>query len=196
MRSRISAPARRAASTSSASSTVRRGQYMAAVPSTGSGRPCKAASPVDVHLLDGRAAGRRQRLQQAPLGEKRRSPGPHKMGRHGIAGKLGAIDGEHAPAFSCQQHRQRRAGAARANDDDVVAGHRWIMPAGGAPLQWRVFSSRTRGPPGPLTDHDANLEVRAPMTRHWSGAPPAKIRGRLKRPCPPACLRTNARPAS
>ncbi len=71
VRSCISAPARRAASTSSASSTVRSGAVYDRGAVDGLGPTLKASiAEVDVHLLDGRAAGRRQRLQQAPLGEE------------------------------------------------------------------------------------------------------------------------------
>ena len=39
--------------------------------------------------------------------------------------------------------------------------------AGGAPLQWRVFSAHSDREPEPA--------VRRAITRHWSGAPPARM---------------------
>ena len=85
------------------------------------GPPAKSdRARMHVHRLDQRAAGRRQRVEQAPARQRRRGARPQEMGRHGVARKMRAIERQHVPATPCQQHRQRSAGAAYADDDRVV----------------------------------------------------------------------------
>ena len=47
--------------------------------------------------------------------------------RVALTGRLHPVDGQHAPAAARQQHRQGRAGAASANDDNGAIGTQEIM---------------------------------------------------------------------
>ena len=133
--SRTSAPAAAAASTSSASSTVRRGPYAVAVP-VGRARGPRDRDGPEVERVgrDRRAAGRLQPLEQAPPLERGHAGRMHEMRRHRVAGERGPVHEQNAMAVAGQQHRRRRSGAARSDDDRVVCGaHGATLRARGAP---------------------------------------------------------------
>ena len=73
--------------------------------------------------VDQRAAGSCEPGEQAPCGEHRCCPRRHEVGRHRIAGKSCPVEGEDATALARQQHRHRRASAARAHHDGIRMCH-------------------------------------------------------------------------
>jgi hypothetical protein len=75
---------------------------------------------VERHAPNRRTAGRRDGVEQAPAPEPRDARRPDDMRRDCVVGKRGAIDEQDAVPFARQQHRGRRSGAARSDDDDVV----------------------------------------------------------------------------
>ena len=111
--SRISAPASAAASTSSLSRTVRRGQY-----ATGASFVPGAPEIVNGTEIEGvgvnrRAAGRGEAIEQSPPRERGDAERLHHVRGHGVARERRAVDHQHAVALAGQQHRRRRTGAAR-----------------------------------------------------------------------------------
>jgi hypothetical protein len=74
----------------------------------------------------GRCRARGDHLRQEPPAfEVRRARLVDVVGRERVARELGPVDQQHAVALAGEQHRRRRAGAARADHDRVV--HRGLL---------------------------------------------------------------------
>ena len=116
-----STPAARAASTSTGSSTVRRGAYKRV--------HAVLLADVDLHdvveVVEMRAANRRRsgvsdRVEQAPA-VKLHDPAPQKrVGRERVGAVVVPVDEQHPPPGPAEQHRSRGAGRTSTDDDRVV----------------------------------------------------------------------------
>ena len=71
--------------------------------------------------VDRGAPGRDQSVEQAPSLHRLHRRGVEDVGRDRVARELRPVDDEHLVALAGQQHRGRRAGAARPHHDCVVS---------------------------------------------------------------------------
>src|SRR5205085_241366 len=72
--------------------------------------------------VDRRATTRDESFEQSPALQGRDPEGVNHVGRDGVARERRTIDDEHLVALAREQHRGRRARAARTDDDHVEVG--------------------------------------------------------------------------
>ena len=113
--SRTSTPASEAASTRSLSSAVRRGAY--AVP----GAPVIVKGPKSVAYVSIGGQFVATTRSSSPQRSSASTPGGWiEVGRGRVARERRAVDCQNSTTLACEQHRGRRAGAARSHHDRVV----------------------------------------------------------------------------
>ena len=84
----------------------------------GGARDRHAAEVEGIGVDAGTARGQ-QPVEQAPVLQRRHPGGMDEVGRDRVRGKRCLVDDEHPVALAGEQHRRRRAGAARARHDRV-----------------------------------------------------------------------------